>query len=149
MNIGIPNEVAIEERRIALTPVGVYALTNEGHTVYVENGAGESCGFSDQEFRGVGAQLVYSHQEVFQRSDLITKIQLPTEEEACFFEPDKIVFSFLSLGTTRKPVIDILTEKGVTALGYEFSEQPGGRLPILTTMSEIAGLLLPQIAVDC
>jgi alanine dehydrogenase len=126
--------------------VGVYALTNEGHTVYVENGAGESCGFSDQEFRGVGAQLVYSHQEVFQRSDLITKIQLPTEEEACFFEPDKIVFSFLSLGTTRKPVIDILTEKGVTALGYEFSEQPGGRLPILTAMSEIAGLLLPQIA---
>ena len=45
MNIGIPNEVAIEERRIALTPVGVYALVNEGHTVYVENGAGKSCGF--------------------------------------------------------------------------------------------------------
>jgi len=146
MNIGIPNEVAIEERRIALTPVGVYAITNEGHTVYVENGAGESCGFSDQEFQEVGAQLVYSRAEVFQRSDLIAKIQPPTEEEASLLESGKIIFSFLSLGTSRKPVIDILTEKGVTALGYEFSEQPDGTLPILTAMSEIAGLLLPQIA---
>ncbi len=146
MNIGIPNEVAIQERRIALTPVGVYALTNENHTVYVENGAGESCGFSDQEFREVGAQLVYSRAEVFQRSELIAKVQLPTEEESNLLDQGKTVFSFLSLGTTGKSVIDILAKKGVTALGYEISEQSDGTLPILAAMSEIAGLLLPQIA---
>ena len=146
MNIGIPKEVAIEERRIALTPVGVYALTNEGHAVYVENGAGVSCGFPDELFREVGAQVVYSRQEVFQRSELVAKIQLPTEEEARLLESGKIIFSFLTLGTIRKPVVEILTKLGVTALGYELAEQPDGTLPILTAMSEIAGLLLPQIA---
>ncbi|NIR47373.1 alanine dehydrogenase [candidate division KSB1 bacterium] len=146
MNIGIPNEIAAEERRIALTPVGVYALLKEGHTVYVEKGAGRSCGFSDEEFREVGADVVFSHEEIFHRSELIAKIQPPTEEEGSFLEEGKCVYSFLNLGTTRKPVIDILMQRGVTALGYEFGEQPDGTLPILTAMSEIAGLLLPQIA---
>ncbi len=146
MNIGIPTEVFAEERRIALTPVGVYALTNEGHTVYVQRGAGEACGFGDQEFREVGAELVYSAEEVYHRSDIIAKVQPPTEEECAFLDSGKIVFSFLSLGITRKPVIEILRRKGVIALGYEFSEQPDGTLPILTAMSEIAGSLLPQIA---
>lgn len=146
MNVGIPDEVAVEERRIALTPVGVYALTNEGHTVYVQRGAGESCGFADQEFREVGAELVYSPEEVYHRSDLVVKVQPPTEQESAYLDAGKVVFSFLNLGITRKPVIDILLEKQAVALAYEFSEQPDGTLPILTAMSEIAGMVLPQIA---
>ncbi len=146
MNIGIPNEVSVEERRVALTPVGVYALTNEGHTVYVEKGAGESCGFSDQEFLEVGAELVFSHEEVFLRSDLIVKVEPPIEDEVAFLESGNMLFSFLNLGIMRKPVIDLLNKNGVTALGYEFTEQPDGTLPILIAMSEIAGGLLPQIA---
>lgn len=146
MNIGIPNEVAAEERRIALTPVGVYALANEGHTVYVEKGAGLSSGFTDQEFQEVGADVVFSAEELFHRADLIAKIQPPTEEECNYLDPGKVVFSFLNLGMTRKPVIDILLERGLTALAYEFSEQPDGNAPILTAMSELAGFLTPQIA---
>ncbi len=146
MNIGIPNEVSVEERRVALTPVGVYALTNEGHTIYVEKGAGESCGFSDQEFLEVGAQLVFSHEEVFLRSDLVVKVEPPTEAEVECLEPGNVLFSFLNMGITRKPIIDLLITKEVTALGYEYAEQPEGSLPILTAMSEIAGGLLPQIA---
>lgn len=146
MNIGIPNEVSAEERRIALTPVGVYALTQEGHAVYVEQGAGKSCGFSDQEFREVGAQLVYSREEVFHRAELIAKIQLLNEEECSFLDSGDIVFSSTNLGITHKPVIDKMIQRKITALGYEFSEQPGGVLPILSAMSEIAGVLLPQIA---
>ncbi|MFQ5641839.1 MAG: alanine dehydrogenase [bacterium] len=149
MNIGIPNEVSVEERRIALTPVGVYALTNEGHTVYFERGAGEFSGFSDREFRNVGAELVFSREDVLHRSQLIAKIQPPTQQECGFLDSGKMIFSFLSLGMTRKPVIDILCQKKVTALGYEFCEQPDGTLPILTAMSEIVGLLLPQIAGRC
>ncbi len=147
MNIGIPNEVAVDERRIALTPVGVYALINEGHTVFVESGAGESCGFSDEEFREVGAEIVFSNQEAFKRADLVVKVQPPTEEESVLFETGKVVFSFLNLGMARRPVIERLLERKVTALGYEFAEAPpDGRLTILTAMSEIAGVLLPQIA---
>ncbi len=146
MNIGIPKETAIEERRVALTPVGVYALVNEGHAVYVEQGAGKASGFSDQEFQEVGAHLVFSGDEVFRRSQLVVKVQPPTEEECKYLESGKIVFSLLGLGIARKTIIQKLLETGVTAVGYEFIEQPDGNLPILTAMSEIAGNLLPQIA---
>jgi alanine dehydrogenase len=146
MNIGIPKETAIEERRVALTPVGVYALVNEGHAVHVEQGAGKASGFSDQEFQNVGAHLVFSGDEVFHRSQLVVKVQPPTEEECKYLEREKIVFSLLGLGIARKAIIKKLLETGVTAVGYEFVEQPDGNLPILTAMSEIAGNLLPQIA---
>jgi alanine dehydrogenase len=146
MEIGIPKEIAAEERRVALTPVGVYALAQKGHNVYVQNGAGEASGFTDQDFREVGAQIVYSGEELFHRAQLITKIQPPTEVETKFLDSDKIVYSFLNLGTTSKPILALLMERGVTALGYELSEQNDGLLPILTAMSEIAGVVLPQIA---
>lgn len=146
MNIGIPKETAIEERRVALTPVGVYALVNEGHAVHVEQGAGKASGFSDQEFQNVGAQIVFSGDEVFRRSQLVVKVQSPTEEECNYLEQGKIVFSLLGLGIARKAIIKKLLETGVIALGYEFIEQSDGNLPILTAMSEIAGNLLPQIA---
>jgi len=146
MNIGIPNEVSVEERRIALTPVGVYALCNEGHTVYLEKGAGKSCGFADQEFLEVGAQLVFSPEEVFLRSALIVKVEPPIAREIEFLDANKMLFSFLNPGTMRKPIIELLRQKEVSAIGYEFSEQPDGSLPILTAMSEIVGGMLPQIA---
>lgn len=146
MNIGIPKEISVEERRIALTPVGVYALTSEGHTVYVETGAGSASGFSDQEFLEVGADIVFSGEEVFHRAELIAKIQPVTEDECRLLDYEKIIFSFLNLGVTRKPEVRAMMDKNTTALAYEFSEQPDGTLPILTAMSEIAGHLLPQIS---
>lgn len=146
MNIGIPKETSIEERRVGLTPVGVFALVNEGHVVYVEKDAGKTCGFTDQEFQQVGAQIVFSGEEVLRRAQLIVKVQPPTDEECQYLEPGKIVFSLLGIGITRASVLKALSQKKVTAIGYEFIEQADGNLPVLTAMSEIAGNLLPQIA---
>ncbi len=146
MNIGIPKETSIEERRVGLTPVGVFALVNEGHVVYVEKDAGKTCGFTDHEFQQVGAQIVFSGEEVFRRAQVIVKVQPPTDEECAYLEPGKIVFSLLGIGIMRASVLKALLQKKVTAIGYEFIEQADGNLPVLTAMSEIAGNLLPQIA---
>ncbi len=146
MNIGIPNEISVEERRVALTPVGVYALCQEGHEVLVEKGTGESCGFSDQDFRNVGAQIVFSPEEVYRRSDLVLKVQAPTLEECDWFDSGKTLFSTLGLGQTREEVLRRLQERKVTAVGYELAQLPDGTFPILTALSELAGMLLPQIA---
>ena len=146
MNFGIPGEISVEERRVALTPVGVYALINEGNTVFVEKGAGQRSGFSDEDYRKVGAEIVYSSEEVFQRSEIITKIMLPTEEECRFLHGNKVLLTFLNLGISQKNVLKTLSENKMTILGFEYIEQEKGFFPVLTAMSEIAGLLLPQIA---
>ena len=71
MNYGVPKEVRESENRVGLTPAGVHALVSAGHTVYVEEGAGNGAGFTDENYRTVGAEIVYSAEEAWGRADVV------------------------------------------------------------------------------
>ena len=58
MIIGCPKEIKDQERRVGLTPAGVYALVRAGHTVYMEHNAGLASGFTDEEYVAEGAQIL-------------------------------------------------------------------------------------------
>lgn len=146
MTIGIPRELAVEERRVALTPVGVYELVRGGSRVFVESGAGEECGFPDAAFAEVGAELLFSADEVFRRSELIVKVLPPTQEEAARLSSGQTLFCFFPVGLAARDAYQTLLKNGVTTIAFESIEDELGRLPILEVMSEIAGTMLPQIA---
>ncbi len=146
MNFSIPKEVSIEERRISLTPQGVYSLVKEGHTVYIETGAGLEGHFYDEDFQKAGGEIVYSHEEAFKRADLIVKVMPTTHEECKLLEPEQIIFSFLQLGLRASKCMNNLIAQKVTSFGTEMIETENGHKPLLETMSEIAGSMLPQIA---
>ncbi len=145
MKIGIPRETRFEERRIALAPAGVDSLIRAGHTVYIEKGAGVGCHFPDEEYETLGAKIVYTAEEVFQRSDMIVKVNRLTEEESKYVKENQILFSFLHLAITEKRIFQSLLDKKVTAIGYELIEQ-NEQLPVLQAMSEIAGQVAIQVA---
>ncbi len=145
MKIGIPKESRFEERRVALAPAGVDSLIRAGHTVYLERGAGEGSHFPDVEYISLGAKILYSAEEVFQRSDMIIKVNRLTEEESLLLKENQILFSSLHLAISEKKVIQTLLEKKITAIGYEMIEQ-GTHLPVLEAMSEIAGQVSIQVA---
>ncbi|MCW8961291.1 MAG: alanine dehydrogenase, partial [Ignavibacteriaceae bacterium] len=145
MRIGIPTEIRWEEKRISLAPAGVDSLIRSGHTVYIQSGAGESSHFTDQEYREVGATIVYNREEVFGRSELIVKVSPITEDEADLLVDNQILLSFLLLTMGKKNVLEKLLSKKITAIGYELIESDS-RLPILHSMSEIAGPLAIQVA---
>jgi alanine dehydrogenase len=145
MRYGIPKETLFEEKRVSLTPAGVDALVRRGHTVYVETNAGDGCHFSDDEFRNAGAQIVYSAEEAFKRAEVIIKVAPLSENESEMLQENQIVFSFLHLAIGKKKILDTLLQKKITAIGYELIEQDN-RLPVLHSMSEIAGQLSIQIA---
>ena len=96
MRIGIPKETLGEEKRVALAPAGVDALTKAGHTVFIETEAGLGSHFTDQDYVTAGATIVYSPEEVFQRSELITKVTPLTNEVADLLQENQIIFSFLA-----------------------------------------------------
>ncbi len=145
MRIGIPKERILEEKRVALAPAGVDALVKSGHSVFIENGAGAESHFTDEQYQKVGATIVYSPEETFQRSDMIVKIAPLTEEESEMLQEEQVVFSFLHLALSRKKIIDNILKKRVTAIGYELIESDGN-LPVMHTMSEIAGQVAIQVA---
>ncbi len=144
MIIGIPKETLLEEKRVSLAPAGVNSLVQAGHTVYVETKAGSESHFSDEDYEKVGAKIVYTAEEVFQRADLIAKISPLTEVEADLLQENQIIFSFLHLAVGRKNIIEKLIQKKITAISYELIEK-NDQLPVLQAMSEIAGQLSIQI----
>ena len=146
MIIGIPKENWRDERRVALTPAGVYALVKAGHQVVVQSEAGAGSGFATAAYDEAGAKIAFSAEEVFKRADFLVKVMPPTVEESAWLPPEKFLFSWLQLGVAGPKVHEMLMARRATAVGYELIETPEGNLPVLTAMSEIAGLLLPQIA---
>lgn len=146
MDIGIPKEIQRDEFRVGLTPAGALTLLHQGHRLYVQAGAGVASGFTDEQYRGVGVEVVYSAKEVYSRSQILVKVAAPIPEEYLLIERNQILFGFLHLAVAPRELIDVLSEREVEAVAYETIEGPDGRLPVLLPTSEIGGRITPQIA---
>jgi alanine dehydrogenase len=143
MRIGIPKETFKGERRISLAPAGIDSLVKAGHTVFIERSAGAESHFTDEGFQKLGANIVYTAEEVYQRSEMIVKIAPLTDDEIELLQDEQIIFSFLHLAVGKKNIIEKLLKKKNTAIAYELIEKED-HLPILQSMSEIAGQLAVQ-----
>ena len=141
MHIGIPREVRVNERRVALTPSGVRTLIHDGHSVWVETGAGAAAGFPDSDYQSAGATIVFARAESFLRADLVACVHSPDPSEYELLQPGQIVFGFWALATARAADVQRLVDREITAVGLEAIEDERGRAPVLTSMSEIAGSL--------
>ena len=146
MIIGIPKERRELEMRVGLTPYGVNLLTRAGHVCYVEKGAGEGSGFSDYDYERAGGRIAYSTEEVYRRADMVLKAVRPTREELEWTREGQIICGFLHLAAARRETVQMMLEKGVSAVAYETIEEDDGTLPVLRTMSEVAGRMAPQLA---
>jgi len=146
MNIGIPKEFRNLERRAGLPPQGVELLTRAGHMCYVQKDAGLASGFTDYDYERAGGHIVYSTEEVYGRCDLVLKVVRPTEEELKWLREGQIIAGFMHLAAARRHKIETLLEKHVTVIAYEIIEEDDGTLPVLRTMSEVAGRMAPQLA---
>ena len=146
MNIGIPKERRDLERRVGLTPYGVELLACAGHACYVEQEAGVGAGFVDYDYERAGARIVYSGEEVYGRADLVLKVLRPTPEELDWLREGQMITGFLHLAAARPKTLKTFIEKRITAIAYETIQDDDGSLPVLKTMSEVAGRMAPQLA---
>lgn len=145
--IGIPCETQYNERRICLTPDAVMVLTANGHEVMIESNAGLGANFSDNEYSEAGAKISYDTTEIF-ACNLVLKVAPPTLEEINWMKPKSHLISALQLNTRKKEYFDALSEKGITAIALDNLRDKQGAIPVLTTLSEIAGTTSILIAAE-
>ena len=138
MHIGLPKEIKEHELRVAITPAGVKDLTESGHKVFVEKGAGEGSGFPDSNYLEAGAILLDEQHQVYDHAELIVKIKEPLPQEYPLLKEEHILFTYLHLAGEQQ-LIPVLQEKKLAAIGYETVLASDGTLPLLAPMSEIAG----------
>lgn len=150
MIVGVPKEYppgpGLDERRVGLTPAGVAELTERGATVVVESGAGTGAHFSDDDYQRAGAEIVFSHDEAFQRADLVCKVGRPMDDELTALREDQTVLGFHHLVTAPRAHLNALVERNITSISYELIETSQGDHPVLEPTSEIAGAMVPQLA---
>lgn len=144
-SIGIPKEDHSKETRIPLTPQGIGLLVDNGHEVYIEDGAGLASSFSNTDFSEIGATIVQSKNEIFNK-DIVIKVTLPSEEEVSFMKERGILFSTLNLSGLDIKIVRKLMEKKVTALALDLLADENNVFPIVRSISEIEGNVAVTLA---
>ena len=148
MRIGVPKEAKVYENRVGLVPASVRELTAQGHEVFVETGAAERIGVTDEDYARAGATVLPTVAEVYATGDLIVKVKEPLENERALLRPGQTLFTYLHLAPDPKQAEDLM-RSGVTAIAYETVTNARGGLPLLAPMSEVAGRMAIQAGAHC
>ena len=143
MRIGLPKEIKNHEYRVGLTPASVRELTANGHQVLVQSGAGAAIGLTDEQYSAAGAKLLATAAEVFQQAEMVVKVKEPQPQECAMLRPGQILYTYLHLAPDPQQT-EALIQSGAICIAYETITGPGGGLPLLAPMSEVAGRMAVQ-----
>ncbi|OUR97030.1 alanine dehydrogenase [Halobacteriovorax marinus] len=144
MKIGVPKEIKNNENRVGLVPGGVRQLVHDGHEVFVETNAGVGIGIEDEEYIKVGATMLPTLEEVFEKSEMIIKVKEPQAREIACLRPKHILYTYLHLAADPEQTKGLMAS-GSTCIAYETIQPEDNSLPLLTPMSEVAGRMATQI----
>jgi len=147
MRIGVPAEIKKDEYRVAMLPVGVHMLVQDGHTVMLQRDAGLGSGYDDAAYEAAGAELVDDAAAIYE-ADMIVKVKEPQPEEIGLLREGQIVYCYFHFASSRELTVGCM-ERGISAVAYETLIDDNGHLPLLTPMSEVAGKMSIQEGAKC
>lgn len=148
MLIGVPKEIKVHEYRVGLTPSSVRELVSHGHQALVEHDAGIGISAADTAYEKAGAKIVGSAAEIFARAEMIVKVKEPQATERIMLHAGQVLFTYLHLAPDPEQCADLM-RSGAVCIAYETVTQPGGGLPLLAPMSEVAGRMAVQAGARC
>ena len=143
MLIGVPSEIKDNEARVGLIPSSVHELAIHGHRVMVQSGAGLGSGFSDEDYRSAGAEMVEGPDPIFSNAEMVVKVKEPQADERRRLRPGQILFTYLHLAPDPEQTRDLMAS-GAVCIAYETVTGEGGTLPLLKPMSQVAGRMSIQ-----
>jgi alanine dehydrogenase len=143
MKVGVPTEIKPDEYRVSLTPAGARELSDHGHDVIVQAGAGEGSAIADADYEAQGARILPDAEAVFGEAEMVLGVKEPQPQEVAMLESHHLLFTYLHLAPDPE-LTRGLCESGATCVAYETVEDGEGRLPLLAPMSEVAGKIATQ-----
>ncbi len=146
MLIGVPQETAAGETRVAVTPETAKKLKAQGHTVRVQAGAGVAASCVDAAYTAVGAEIT-DRAGAF-GCELVLKVRRPDADELALMQP----------GTTLVGMLDPFDRDGLVALAaagltaYALEAAPrttrAQSMDVLSSQANIGGYKAVMIAAD-
>lgn len=147
MKIGLIKEIKTDENRVALLPSQLTVLSEKGHRVLVESGAGVMAGFTDEAYQEAGGRIS-SKKNILAESELLLKVKAPQPSEVNDYAAGQCLFTYLHFDENILPEkINALISSGFLGIAYEWVEKDG-RYPLLEPMSILSGYLFTQKAIQ-
>ena len=147
MILGIPKEISINETRVAAIPATVKQYVSAGFNVKVESGAGADSQISDNDYKEAGAEILPDAASVFSSSDMILKVNSPTDEEMAMIKDGS---SYISFFQTMKETSKVTALKDKNVTGYSMHLIPrttlAQKMDALSSQTNIAGYKAVLIA---
>jgi len=138
LTIGIPKETNEFENRIGLVPQSVELLSYHGHEIMIQRGAGEKANFSDTDYSEVGASIIDDAETIY-KADIILKIAPPTGKEIKMIPNKRTLLSTFHAQVQNKETLNLIKQKRLSAIGFEYIQDDDDTYPFVRSMSEIAG----------
>ncbi|HEY1397492.1 Re/Si-specific NAD(P)(+) transhydrogenase subunit alpha [Roseateles sp.] len=137
MLIGVPQESAAGETRVAATPETVKKLVAQGHALRVESGAGLNASATDEAFAAAGAEIV-DRAAAF-GADLVLKVRSPDPGELPLFKPGAVLVGMLN--PFDRDGLQRLAEARLTAFALEAAPRTSRAqsMDVLSSQANIAG----------
>jgi NAD(P) transhydrogenase subunit alpha len=140
MRISVPTEIASREQRVALPPDSAGRLVKSGLEVVVQRGAGQHAGFRDDAYTAVGARIVPDARSAFANSEVVVKVQPPTQGEIAEMNEGTSVISLMRPGQHQETATALASRK-VNALALELVPRitRAQSMDVLSSQSTVAG----------
>ncbi|MAG00824.1 MAG: alanine dehydrogenase [Acidiferrobacteraceae bacterium] len=148
MLIGVPKEVKNNEFRVGLAPANVQEVIDHGHQVIVQANAGVGIGATDSAYEAIGATIIDTPEEIFEKAEMIVKVKEPLTAERALLREGQVLFTYLHLAPDPDQTRE-LVDSGAVCIAYETVTSPSGGLPLLAPMSKVAGRMAVQVGAWC
>ena len=140
MKVGIPKELVQGEARVGATPKTVKRLIKQGFEVFIESKAGEKSNYYDSEYSLAGATILPTAEDLYQKADIILKVQAVTEQEIDLLHEDQVTLSYL-YPAQNPDLLQKLADKKVNAVAMDAIPRisRAQKMDVLSSMANIAG----------
>ena len=140
MILGVPKETLTNETRVAVIPATVKQLTSAGFDIIIESNAGKLSQISDADYIESGAKIVNSASDIFQKSDMILKVNSPSEVELSMLKENSAYISFFqTMKETSK--VKLFKDKKITGFSMHLIPRTtlAQKMDALSSQTNIAG----------
>ena len=126
-----------------MTPESVKILIDKKHEVLVQNNGGFEAGFTNEDYKNVGAKILDNAEDIFKQAEIIVKVKEPQMNEVAMIRENQIIYTYLHLAAAKELTEGLVKSKAV-CIAYETVTDDDGRLPLLAPMSAVAGRMSIQ-----
>jgi len=138
--IGSVKEDLSVEKRVSITPESVKKFTDLGFSINLEKKYAEHLGINDEDYKKNGANINLSKEEVFEKSEIILKLNFLSNKEATIIKNNSILIAQFD-PNINKDLINKLTKNNVKIFSLNLLPRitRAQSMDVLSSQANLAG----------